>query len=173
MKTCIKCNIPKSLGEFRKSSSNKNGLHSICASCKNAYSKARYEARQQIIFSLEGEFTCKKCEKTKPLDEFSRNVGTKTGKKYTCKECDAIQKRAYKYDITEEEYQALWNKQEGLCFGCHREPYNRGLFVDHCHPTFENYGVIKVRALLCNNCNSILGYARDNKETLSRLASLI
>jgi len=36
----------------------------------------------------------------------------------------------------------------------------RKLDVDHCHETG------KVRGVLCNSCNSVLGHARDNVEIL-------
>jgi hypothetical protein len=43
----------------------------------------------------------------------------------------------------------------------------KGLVVDHNHTTN------KIRALLCSNCNLILGHAKDNKEILIKLSEYL
>jgi hypothetical protein len=102
------------------------------------------------------------------------------GKRPECKECKAEYDRAYEkrvrrhrkynpqvdkrnhfkrhYGITQEEYQAIFNKQNGLCAICGKPETamsRRGkpklLAVDHDHVTG------KVRALLCQGCNIGLG----------------
>jgi len=69
--------------------------------------------------------------------------------------------------ITIEEYDAAWDAQQGKCFMCgtFRERYTvssgpRRLAVDHCHKSG------KFRKLLCDNCNRLLGFARENQATL-------
>jgi Recombination endonuclease VII len=65
------------------------------------------------------------------------------------------------YGIAPEEYQALLEAQEGLCAVCGNGPTGRRLLsVDHDHVTGE------VRGLLCNRCNPMLGYARDDVAVL-------
>lgn len=73
------------------------------------------------------------------------------------------------YGLTEETYAAMVAKQDGKCAICRRPPNARKtssghryfrLSVDHCHQTE------KVRELLCDGCNGLLGYARDNPEVL-------
>jgi len=71
----------------------------------------------------------------------------------------------YNYDMTVEEYQKLWKKQEGKCAICKltsEETSNRctRLFVDHCHTTQE------VRGLLCQQCNMGIGAFKDNGSLL-------
>ena len=68
-----------------------------------------------------------------------------------------------RYGITARDRDALLKKQRGKCAGCRRQ---RGWkkVVDHCHKTK------KVRGILCGHCNLILGHARDNANTLRRLA---
>lgn len=67
------------------------------------------------------------------------------------------------FGITLEEYNQMKFEQDCCCFICGRHedefPLHQ-LFVDHDH----NKG--KVRKLLCNNCNSILGHARDDINVL-------
>jgi hypothetical protein len=67
------------------------------------------------------------------------------------------------YGLTIEAYNRLVAKQEGRCLICHGTPkvYSR-LMVDHDHKTD------KVRGLLCETCNLLLGYAHadDGPELL-------
>ena len=52
----------------------------------------------------------------------------------------------------------MFINQEGCCAICKRHQLNfqKRLFVDHDHKTNE------IRALLCQNCNSVLGNAKDD-----------
>lgn len=84
----------------------------------------------------------------------------------------ALRRREYKlqqqYGLTIAAYDALVEASNGLCAVCDKPP--RGvrsatkLHVDHCHNTG------RVRGLLCHACNVALGMARDNPDTLRRLA---
>lgn len=58
-----------------------------------------------------------------------------------------------RYGITLDDYNDMFDKQKGKCDICktHQMKLNRKLCVDHCHTTG------KVRGLLCNRCNSMLG----------------
>lgn len=49
--------------------------------------------------------------------------------------------------------------QKGLCAICN-QPDKVRLGVDHCHKTK------KVRALLCRNCNLMIGLAKDQSSVL-------
>jgi hypothetical protein len=73
------------------------------------------------------------------------------------------------YGITLEEYDAMLLAQNGVCKICGNKETHKGamgrpkpLCVDHCHATG------KVRGLLCNDCNQVLGRAKDNTETLKK-----
>ena len=66
---------------------------------------------------------------------------------------------ARKYGLTLEEYEHLFKRQKGLCAICGTDkPGGRFtiLHVDHCHTTG------KVRGLLCNSCNRMVGQGRDD-----------
>lgn len=62
-----------------------------------------------------------------------------------------------KYNLTVEQYNEMFEKQNGLCAICFQpekslykgKPYR--LAVDHCHKSSN------VRGLLCRDCNQILG----------------
>lgn len=73
-----------------------------------------------------------------------------------CNDCYKKQKRHGQKYIT------LLEKQSGVCALCGRKDKNRSLALDHNHRTG------KVRGLLCFYCNVMLGFARENSETLFR-----
>lgn len=67
------------------------------------------------------------------------------------------------YGITLEEYENLYNKQDGKCLICEQSFPNRGkngLVVDHCH----NEG--HIRGLLCAKCNKGIGQFDDDIQKL-------
>ena len=73
------------------------------------------------------------------------------------------------YGISLSQYEWLLAKGNGVCWICLRPetlkrqkkaPYSESLYVDHDHTT----GMI--RGLLCNNCNSGVGYFDDSPEIL-------
>ena len=68
----------------------------------------------------------------------------------------------HRYGITLDEYNRMLAAQDGCCAVCRQPPsasntrahWNGKLCVDHCH------GSGRVRALLCNDCNLAVGYAK-------------
>jgi Recombination endonuclease VII len=60
-----------------------------------------------------------------------------------------------RYGITLEQYEKMFQKQDGKCAIC-LKPSIKRLAVDHNHDTG------KVRGLLCSNCNPLLGFATDS-----------
>ncbi len=130
---------------------------------------------------------CCGCKQEKPLDAFSKNRNTANGRGTQCRVCQsAYDKQRYqdpttgrrqsrldsfyksKYGITGAEYSALRDKQSGKCAICSGEcPSGRQLAVDHCHTT------IKVRGLLCMNCNQALGKMKDDPALLEAAAAYL
>ena len=71
-----------------------------------------------------------------------------------------------KYGITLEEYQSYFAGKTH-CPICNNEFQGAGNLgtapcLDHCHSTG------KIRGAICGNCNRMLGYAKDNPDTLQR-----
>lgn len=91
---------------------------------------------------------------------------------YRARNLDAVRererwwKKAYKYGVTREQWQEMFDKQGGRCAGCMMpfgiERHNRPC-VDHNHET----GVF--RGLLCHECNRALGLLKENITTLQTL----
>lgn len=75
---------------------------------------------------------------------------------------------AEEYGIDTEDWARMYEAQAGLCPGCKRKlTFDRKTHVDHCHVTK------RVRGLLCNDCNLLLGNADDNVETLLNLVEYL
>lgn len=71
------------------------------------------------------------------------------------------------YNLDADTYLGMVLKQENLCAICgnvetskNKNGDVRPLCVDHCHTTG------KVRGLLCNKCNALLGHANDDISVL-------
>lgn len=127
--------------------------------------------------------TCTKCKETKDLSAFRDHKAYRDGKVSWCISCqhlktkewnilnkskkqayDSQWKMASKYGINNEVYSKMLSNQNGLCKICNCTPDKapKGkLYVDHCHETG------KVRGLLCDHCNNVLGRAKDSIETLT------
>ncbi len=69
------------------------------------------------------------------------------------------------YGITLDDYNKMWADQDGCCATCgiHSSALTKPLHVDHCHTTG------KVRGLLCTQCNTALGMAKDDIQTLKNM----
>jgi len=68
-----------------------------------------------------------------------------------------------KYGVSLERYAEMLKAQDGRCAVC-RAP-ERGVFnVDHDHATG------RVRGLLCNSCNRMIGHSHDSPERLMAAA---
>ena len=87
------------------------------------------------------------------------------------KETAHITNLKYNYGLSLEDYNFLLEKQDNKCAICECNEFeNRWtnknnklpFVVDHCHTTN------KVRGLLCDNCNLMIGHAKDNIETLTK-----
>jgi len=97
-------------------------------------------------------------DKTKYQREWARN------NKHKCHIRERKCRIKRQFGITVEQYDEMLKNQDNKCAICliNQKNYPRRFAVDHDHITK------KVRGLLCTQCNSILGYARDSIETLER-----
>jgi hypothetical protein len=64
-----------------------------------------------------------------------------------------------RYRMTAEEFNDLYDKQQGQCAIC-KENFKKRPHVDHCH----DFDV--VRGLLCGPCNMRLGWYEKNQEAI-------
>jgi len=124
----------------------------------------------------EGEKLCPSCETVKPVTEFHKNKNTKDGTSSYCKVCNIKRAKDHgkseagrscrlkrQHGITSEQYAEILKAQGGGCKICGSKQSNGRwdhLHVDHCHRSG------KVRGILCNKCNTMLGHVDDSVETL-------
>jgi hypothetical protein len=121
--------------------------------------------------------TCPTCKKSKPLQDYWKS-------QYSCIPCTKEKQKnrwasrspkkrlhqhlKYKYGVTEEKLIETLDKQNNACAICKEslpdllvyENRRRGYAIDHNHDSGEFRGV------LCTNCNTLLGMAKDNKDIL-------
>ena len=95
------------------------------------------------------------------LRGFSREPHQRMTSSESAKKTDLLRT----YGLTPEEYNSLWDKQNGGCVICGST--EKKLCVDHCH----NTGV--VRGLLCTNCNQGLGQFKDDPGLLRSAATYL
>jgi len=97
---------------------------------------------------------CRTCNELRSLEEFPQ---TKAGRlKGTCDLCyklRAEEKRNRQYSLESGELQELKQSQQSKCAICFREV---PLCVDHNHDTGA------IRGLLCQSCNTGLGFFKDS-----------
>jgi hypothetical protein len=70
------------------------------------------------------------------------------------------------YGLTLDSYNSMLLAQSNKCLICEISS-ERKLYVDHCHKSK------KVRGLLCQPCNSILGFAKDQPWILQNAAEYL
>jgi hypothetical protein len=81
--------------------------------------------------------------------------------------CDQHYATQHRYKVPAAQLAAIREAQSGLCAICGRVPGGRGLHVDHNHSTGA------VRALLCGNCNLLIGHAGECPDILRRAAAYL
>ena len=103
-----------------------------------------------------------------------RKQDKKRAKTLARKEYMKNQRLKKHFDISLETYRQISEAQGGVCAICHkpethldRSGQPRQLCVDHCHKSG------KIRQLLCNRCNAILGRAEDDSEILVKMAEYL
>ena len=130
-----------------------------CKVCDRTQSKARYEQDAEARREYARQYR-------KENPDFDKR--TPAAKEYNWR-----QQSMKKYGITVAEYDAMFERQKGLCAICGQpEAANRDgeafrLAVDHDH------GTGKVRGLLCASCNNGLGRFGDDPERLMAAAAYL
>ena len=81
--------------------------------------------------------------------------------------CRVCKDGLYRYNMTRNDMLALYESQGCKCALCDKELKmfvgRAGGFIDHCHTTG------KVRSILCNRCNTVVGGLENTEIPLNRL----
>ena len=180
MKVCRDCGKDLPLTAFSPSKKNRDGRTSYCRPCFRvrdaAYRAARAAAQGKAVRPRavlpDGQARCPACDTIKPLTDFGRRSGERTGRVSYCYPCfnrikEESRQRVHggsrnyhlrrRYGITQAEADAFFDRQGGLCALCRERPAQH---VDHDHLTG------KVRGMLCSCCNQGLGNFRDRADVM-------
>ena len=119
-----------------------------------------------------GNKLCFHCAAWKPVDDFSRtrkNAQVLHSTNY-CKTCTSLKLRVRRMGLTLEQYDQLFDLQEGTCAIC-RKPeaiQGRSLSIDHDHSCCAGTKACGkcVRGLLCTPCNTGIGMLGDSPTNL-------
>jgi hypothetical protein len=118
----------------------------------------------------------------KPMSDFLERKSRPNSYYAYCKQCQKRHAKEYhkrkgyeqslikKYGISLEDYNKMYDLQDGVCGICGLEQsvdFSDRLFVDHCHTT----GV--VRGLLCHHCNTALGHFKDDPRLLNKASAYL
>ena len=152
-KKCSRCKEIKPITEFYKRK--KSGtLHSCCKKCDRAMTRDWYERNREKAKEKYRIWRLNNLDKVKKYNADNRR------KHYQ-------QEVVRKYGVPIDWFDGQMKKQKGKCACCGMsfEWGNKQTspHVDHCHKTQ------KVRGILCNRCNSVLGLCKDDIQLLSSL----
>lgn len=144
-KYCPKCKKQKSSDKFSKSKCRFDGLQSWCKSCMKKWRDKTY-ARTDKSRKVNKAWVIKQ----------KKLQGKNFCKKYRIK---------HLYGLTLKQHKEIYIQQNGCCAICNESvPYDK-IFTDHNHAV----GKGKMRALLCNRCNTMLGYLEKFPELTQRM----
>lgn len=162
MKTCSHCKCLKDNAAFRKDHRTSTGLTSWCRTCMQQRALSYYHANKTIIGAQLKQRRLKNPAHYRDKERKWRRSNMERGKgKILQKYWPGVTWRQ-----ALENYKVLVEKQNNLCGICKKPEYRlantssnnkiRDLCVDHCHATGT------VRGLLCDDCNVLLGRAKDD-----------
>lgn len=168
-KTCSKCGEVKTKQDFYARRDGKDGLSYNCKSCANKSTKRFRHNNAEKTRETHDIWLSGNPEKNREYHRRYRVVEyAKCPEKARRRSRGSRFKQKYWPHLTKSqalvEWQKMYDRQSGLCKICKS---SKPLDVDHDHETG------KVRALLCNGCNTALGRIEDNFDTALGLAKYL
>ena len=148
LKLCHTCKIEKQLSDFHKNKTRKFGVSDYCKECQNKVDRKNYKKNKDKIKKRKKELYNQNPQK---YIKISRAINLK-----------------HRFGMTLDDYDRMVKEQNNLCAICNKSETSldnkrnkiRDLSIDHDHKTG------KVRGLLCNHCNHLLGNAKDDTDIL-------
>lgn len=168
-KRCSHCKKILPVDDFVKNSSKPDGLSNNCREChcKSQKNYARKQKRRKNV-KIPRVKECNICHILKRSSEFVRDKSRRDWLLPHCKICAKEKQLIRKYKITLGQWEDMFNKQGKKCAICGNNVTSKiGWVVDHNHKTGKN------RAILCDHCNRMLGYAKENQNTLIAAADYL
>ena len=181
-KICSTCKVEKLTStDFYFSS--RDGYLAVCIPCTKKKDKESRQAKPEQAKERKRKWRSVKDNKDKEnarykdYYEINKEHLKNKAKEYTVKNKEKVLSRAKKYretpdyldyyykrnySLSLEEVLQIKEKQNSQCLICLKSDKEIGkrLYIDHNHETGE------VRGLLCNYCNTLIGYAHEEVEIL-------
>lgn len=172
-KVCSRCSTAKPLSDFHRNASASDGRMSHCKECAKAKNLAEREAHPERFV----ERAARKRERY-ARDPSASQRSAEQGRQWRAANPETVRARTERqrgtrvndpeknrrhwlanYNLTPEEYDKLLLAQDGTCAICD-ETCSRyaNLPVDHNHATG------RLRGLLCDRCNRVLGLSGDDPD---------
>lgn len=118
--------------------------------------------------------TCTGCKKLLSLNAFAPNL-SRGGYRPRCRECTSDQRRRDRHGLTLVDRWMHATYQDGCAICGRTEPGKKGWVIDHDRSCCS--GDVSCqdcrRGVLCQWCNTALGYAFDTPEVLRRMADYL
>jgi len=158
-KVCTGCGQVKPLTDYGKRAASRDGLQYKCKSCVSTYGASYFQQNRE-----------RKAEYQRAWVEANRDRHNARTRQWYAEHPgrQVIVHRKWRYGLSEEEYNRLWEAQGGTCAICGEpDPARHTLSVDHDHATGA------IRGLLCTKHNSALGLLNDDLELVERAAAYL
>ena len=155
---CTKCGEEKPVTKEFYQSNGRGGFRRDCKKCVNS--------RRRNNFKLKEE------QNKKRRERYRKDINYRLHLK-------GLRLKST-FGINLEKYEKMLEEQDFKCKICGKEEVStsrtgqiKGLAVDHCHKHEKETGEIKVRGLLCENCNKGIGSLQDDINILKRAIDYI
>lgn len=172
---CSKCGEMKPADCFYRDKSRKRGRGYECRACSSARDKQRCEARAKEYDKITDalivacyEKVCRRCKRLLPCRMFARSPHSPDYLQLCCRDCDSKCKRKRKYGLTDEMLSSILSVGTCQMPGCGKKlEKRRSTHIDHCHTSG------KVRGVLCQRCNTVLGHIEKNLHLIQSMLDYI
>ena len=174
MKVCTICKVGKDESEFCKDNAKKDGLRTFCRKCdaqrRKEYSESHPEDQSRNIKRLEEWGKKNKDRVVEAKKKWVENNNSRINSNKRAWRKNNHDKEAaqqfkdglkLKYGLSLDQHQDIVNKQGNRCAICNHEMVD-GRKGRYCRNTDHSHSTGKVRGILCNCCNKVIGYAYDD-----------
>lgn len=158
VKTCSTCKVVKSLEDYHRNRSTKDGRVSMCKPCNIIKSQKYYRNNIELSRKKAREYRRKAWATNKEHQKKVRDA-YRANNPERLREWQRRGHFKFQYGVTPEWVDARIKAQNSQCLLCDRKT---DLVVDHNHNTKE------VRGLICNPCNMFVGFIEKNEIILDK-----
>lgn len=132
----------------------------------------KYREKAKPTQFVNGKRMCPRCKETKGPEEYNRNKGRSDGCSAYCRSCCRWVQIEWKYGLTQEDYEAIWDYQLRGCAICGTEDpgHKHGFTVDHDHECCDGNKTCGrcVRGIICSACNQRVDTSGEIRDTAYR-----